>query len=161
MAEMTAAEKAEKEAKDKARQDAFDAYAKPFLEKNAALGTSKGLRFFASSTRGKGSMFINYQGFDTDKPETLPADLKEFAQITGVQDQGELLSLLIEGFNSQNYTTASDPIAEYVNDSWDKDTKAQFRLVVRNLSKAAGLPLEQVVSMVKPGIEKKFAESAK
>ena len=80
MADEVTAEQAKKEAREKE----FEVYSAPFNEKNKALGTSKGLRHFTTSTRGKGSMFINYQGFDTDKPETLPADLKEFAQITGV-----------------------------------------------------------------------------
>ena len=69
-----------------------------------------------------------------------------------------MLDLLIEGYNAVQYQTASDPIAEFVNDSWDKDTKAQFRLVVRNLSKAANITLEAAVAMVKPGIEAKFAK---
>lgn len=149
---------AEEKAKKEQREKAFEEYSKPFVEKNKALGVSKGLRYFTNSTRGKGSMFINYQGFDTDKPETLPSDLKEFAQITGINEQKDLLDLLIEGYNATQYQTASDPIAEFVNDSWDKDTKAQFRLVVRNLSKAADIPLEQAVAMVKPGIEAKFAK---
>jgi hypothetical protein len=128
--------------------------------KNKELGTAKGLRHFAGSTRGKGSMVIQYQGFDTDSPETLPGSLAEFMQLTGVKDEKELLALAIEGFNADAYQTASDPIAEFVNSNWDKDTQSQFRLVVRNMNKSMGISIEEAANMVRPGIEKKLAQSA-
>lgn len=159
MAEELTAE--QEKAKKDARSKEFDTYSAPFLAKNKALGNAKGLRSFTSSTRGKGSMFINYEGFDVDSPETLPASLKEFMEITKIDDQKEILALVIEGFNANAYQTASDPIAEFVNGNWDKDTQMQFRLVVRNMSKAANMSIEDVVKLVKPGVEAKFAAGSK
>lgn len=127
--------------------------------KNDALGSNKGLRHFAGSTRGKGSMIIQYQGFDTDKPETLPTTMAEFAELLGITKPEEILEYAIEGANAVLYRTASDPIAEFVNQSWDKDTQIQFRTVVRNMVKMSGMSIEAVVEMVKPGVEKKFAAS--
>lgn len=127
---------------------------------NAAL-KDKGLRHFYGNTRGKGSMPIRWQAFDESKPDTLPADIKEFTQLTGVTSAEKLLEFLVTGFNDSQYTAASDPIAEHVNPTWDDDTKIQFRNVVRNLTKAMGKTIDEVVAMVKPGIEANFAAKAK
>lgn len=124
---------------------------------NESRGEDKGTRVRVGMTRGKGSLAIKWEAFDESKPKTLPADIKEFMALTGIQDQAKLLEFLIVGYNDSTYTAASDPIAEFVNPSWDDDTKAQFRLVVRNYSKATGSSIEDTVSLMKPGIEKAFA----
>lgn len=126
-----------------------------------AKASGKGLRHFYGNTRGKGSMPIRWSGFDESKPDTLPTDIKEFTQLTGVTSSEKLLEFLITGFNDAQYTAASDPIAEHVNAAWDDDTKTQFRNVVRNLSKAMGKSIDEVVTMVKPGIEQNFAAKGK
>lgn len=123
--------------------------------------SGKGTRVAVGSTRGKGSMVISYEEFDLDSPETLPQSLKEFTELAGVSEPSALLELVLRGFNSLALTTASDPIAEFVNSNWDKDTASQFRNVVRNMTKGAGMPIEVVVNLVKPGFESKFASASK
>lgn len=119
-----------------------------------------GTRAAAGSTRGKGSIVITYEEFDLDDEASLPKSVAEFMKIANVEKQEDLLNFILEGYNTVSLRTASDPIAEYVNGSWDKDTIAQFRLLVRNMSKAFGVSIEDAVSVVKPGIEKKLAASA-
>jgi hypothetical protein len=119
-----------------------------------------GLRLFTGYTRGKGSIAIKWEAFADDSE---PKSLQEFLDVTKAT-QDDLLKYAIVGYNDEQYTAASDPIAEHVNDAWDKDTKAQFRLVVRNLQKAmsaSGATIESVVAMVKPGVEKAFAAKSK
>lgn len=118
--------------------------------------TGKGTRLAVGSTRGKGSMVISYEEFDLDQPDTVPSSFKEFSELTKIDKAEDLLSLALIGFNAQAYQTASDPIAEFVNGNWDADTKLQFRTVVRNMSKGANMPIEEVVKLVKPGFESKF-----
>jgi len=120
--------------------------------------SGKGTRLKYGNTRGKGSIPIKWEAFDESLPDTLPVSIAEFMELTKVKEEKELLNYLIVGFNDDMYTQASDPIAEYVNDAWDKDTKAQFRLVVRNMAKALqGMKsLEEVVAMIKPSVELAF-----
>lgn len=122
--------------------------------------TGKGLRVKTGFTRGKGSMPIRWEAFDESQADTLPKNVQEFLDITKA-NESELLDYLIVGFNDAQYTAASDPIAEHVNLAWDKDTQSQFRLVVRNLSKAMNQSIEDTVAMVKPGVEKAFAAKSK
>ncbi len=72
--------------------------------------------------------------------------------ISGVKDEKEIVSFLIDGFNSAAYTAASDPVAEYVDPTWSDDVQKQFRLVVRNYSNATGVSIEDAVALIKPGI---------
>ena len=123
--------------------------------------TGKGLRTAVGATRGRSTMNIKYQAFDESQPDTLPTTVEEFVSITGIKSNSELASLLIVGFNDRAYTEASDPIAEFVNKSWPDELKAQFRIVVRNLAKMQEISIEDAVKFVKPGVEKKFAASAK
>lgn len=116
----------------------------------------KGLLVAFGNTRGKGSIPIKWDKFDESKPETLPKSMQEFMDISGVKTESELVELVITGFNDAQYTAASDPIAEHVNAAWDKDTQNQFRLVVRNYSKATGSSIEETVSLMKPGVEAAF-----
>lgn len=120
----------------------------------------KGTRLKFGMTRGKGSLPIKWEAFDESKPDTLPSSLEEFISITKA-NKDQLLEWALVGYNDAQYTAASDPIAEHVNATWDDDTKTQFRLVVRNYSKATGMSIEDSVSLIKPGIEKAFAAKSK
>ena len=131
----------------------FEAEAK---EDNATR-SGVGLRVFTGFTRGKGSMPIKWEAFASDSE---PKTLQEFIDLTKA-NQNDILRYAIVGYNDEAYTAASDPIAEHVNKLWDDVTQTQFRLVVRNLSKATGQSIEDVVSMVKPGVEKAFAAKQK
>src|SRR5262245_17694142 len=104
------------------------------VDKVNAERTGVGLRLFCGNTRGKGSQPIKWEAFDDSKPETLPKTMKEFAEITGVKSEADILELVIDGFSANQYRTASDPIAEFVNPAWDADLKLKFRNVVRNYS---------------------------
>lgn len=115
--------------------------------------TGKGTRVRVGQTRGKNPQVISWEAFDDSQPETLPASLSEFMEISKVSDEKEIVSMLIDGFNAQAYTAASDPIAEYVNAAWPDDVQKQFRLVVRNYSNATGASIEDAVALIKPGIE--------
>lgn len=117
-----------------------------------------GLRWFCGFTRGKGSIPIKWEAFDADSE---PKDMQEFVNITKAKGIEAILPWAIIGYNDMRYTEASDPIAEHVNKLWDETTQMQFRLVVRNLSKATGQSFEDVVAMVKPGVEKAFASKQK
>lgn len=108
-------------------------------------------------TRGKNPRPIEYEAFDLEKPETLPTSLQQFMSVTGVKEEKEVLALLIDGFNQNQYAAASDEIGEFINDAWDKDTQAQFRLAVRNTSKLTGQSIEETVAFMKPAIEKGWA----
>ena len=114
--------------------------------------TGKGTRVKVGSTRGRNPQVISFEAFDEAQKETLPTTLSEFMEITKVQDEPTIMEYLIDGFNSSNYTLASDPVAEFVDASWDDDVKKQFRLVVRNYSNATGVSIEDAVALIKPGI---------
>lgn len=120
---------------------------------NLERAKNKGLRVKVGFTRGKGSLPIKWEAFDETIPESMPVSLKEFNDLTGTKTEAELLEYAIVGFNDAQYTAASDPIAEHVNPLWDADTKSQFRLVVRNMSKVLSKSIDDVVAMIKPGVE--------
>jgi hypothetical protein len=111
------------------------------------------------STRGKNPRKIEYLAFDQSVPASLPKSLAEFVGITKA-DEKELLEYAIDGFNSAAYSAASDEIGEFIPDTWDKETAAQFRLAVRNTSKLTGLDIEATVTMLKPAIEKGLTAKA-
>jgi hypothetical protein len=126
------------------------------VTKKASLVTKKG------KTRGKNPRDIEYQAFDLEQPETLPRTYKEFVEVTGLKEEADIVSVLIDGFNQQAYSAASDEIGEFVNDAWDKEFTNQFRLVIRNHSKMTGMGVEETVNLLKPGIEKAWeAKKAK
>jgi hypothetical protein len=122
------------------------------VERKVTLVTKKG------KTRGKNPRDIEYQAFDLEQPNTLPTTQAEFMEATGLNKQEDIVSLLVDGFNLQAYSAASDEIGEYINDEWDKETQNQFRLAVRNMSKLTNQSIEDTVTMLKPGVEKGFAE---
>lgn len=115
--------------------------------------TGKGTRVRVGQTRGKNPQVITWEAFDDSKPETLPLTLAEFMEIAKVNDEGTILSFVIDGFNSAQYTAASDPIAEFVDPTWNDEIQRQFRLVVRNYSNATGVSIEDAVALIKPGIQ--------
>lgn len=115
--------------------------------KTAALSTKKG------STRGKNPRAIEYEAFDREKVETLPKDIATFMAVTKVTEESDLVNLLIDGYNDSQYSAASDEIGEFINDEWNKEYQAQFRLTIRNFSKMSGKSIEDTVSMLKTAID--------
>ena len=116
--------------------------------------TGKGTRVRVGLTRGKNPQVIQFEQFDLGKKETLPTTLSDFMDLTKVTDEPTIMSYLLDGFNDAMYTASSDPIAEFVEASWDEDVKKQFRLVVRNYSNACNVSIEDAVALIKPGIVK-------
>lgn len=119
--------------------------------------TGVGTRVKVGATRGRNVSVINWEAFDDSQPETLPKSIKQFMEVSATADEPTLVGYLIVGYNDAQYSAASDEIGEYLNPMWDKDTVAQFRLVVRNYSKGTGDSIEDAVSLIKPRFEKAFA----
>lgn len=120
----------------------------------------KGTLLRMGQTRGKNPQIVTWEAFDETHPETLPKDLGEFMDLTeafGGKVESNILSWLLDGFNSAQYTAASDPIAEYVEASWPEEIQKGFRLAVRNYSVNAMVSIEDAVALIKPGIEKAVA----
>lgn len=122
-------------------------------EKNKAR-SGKGTRVAVGQTRGRNPQVISWERFDDRLPETLPKTLSEFMEIAKVSDEVTIVSYLLDGYNSAAYTAASDPVAEFVDPTWNEDVQKQFRLVVRNYSNATGVSIEDAVALIKPGIVK-------
>lgn len=118
--------------------------------------TGKGLRQRVGQTRGKNPQVITWEAFDEALPDTLPTSLTEFMDLTKTQDEKVIVSYLVDGFNSAQYTAASDPIAEYVEAYWPEDVQKQFRLVVRNQAAMLNLSIEDAVAMIKPNVDKAY-----
>lgn len=113
----------------------------------------KGTLLRMGQTRGRNPQVVVWEAFDESLPETLPSTLTEFMELSQVKDEKSILSFVIDGFNSAQYTAASDPIAEYVNLAWSDDVQKQFRMAVRNYSNAVGCSIEDAVALIKPGVE--------
>lgn len=122
-----------------------------------ATRTGVGTRVQVGQTRGKNPIVITWEAFDESQPATLPTEIDQFMEVTGVKKQSDLVSFLIVGLNESNYTAASDPLREYVDLSWPPEAQTQFRLVVRNYARGANVPLEDAVALIRPGFEKQFA----
>lgn len=156
---MTQAALSEKEQKAeavKARTAEMDKREKELNTGKTGIGT----RFFLAMTRGKNPQEIKYEAFDNSQAETLPKSISEFLTTVALdptKDEAAIVNLLIEGFNEVAYSSASDPLAEFVEDSWPSEAKTQFRLVVRNYSRGAMVSLEDAVALIKPGFSKQFA----
>ena len=130
---------------------------------NDARGSEKGTRIRVGQTRGRNPQVVKWEAFDESKPETLPATLKEFMDLIGKEDEPTILAYVIDGFNSANYTQASDPVAEYVDATWPEDVQKAFRLVVRQYAANANVTIEDASALIKPGIvmsQKKLTASA-
>lgn len=128
-------------------------------EEENAKRSGVGTRLRVGQTRGKNPMVISWEAFDESKPETLPTSVQEFVNITKSEEK-DLVGYLVTGLNESNYTSASDPLKEFVNPTWPDDAQTQFRLVVRNYSRGANVSLEDAVTLIKPGFEKQFAPAA-
>ena len=138
-------------------KDAKAARTKEMAEREVTLNegkTGKGTRTMLGMTRGRNPQEIQYEAFDESQPDTLPKTLSEFMEVAKVTDEPAIVSFLIDGFNSAQYTAASDPVAEFVDASWPDDVQKQFRIVVRNYSNATGVSIEDAVALIKPGIVK-------
>lgn len=122
--------------------------------------TGVGLRKRVGQTRGKNPQIIEWLAFDDSKPETLPKEMVQFSEVTEVSDEPSLVRLLIIGYNQDQYTSASDPLKEFVNPAWSDDVQTQFRIVVRNYSKGANVSLDDAVNLIKPGFEAQFGKTA-
>ena len=122
--------------------------------------TGIGTRLRVGQTRGKNPVVITWEAFDESKIETLPKTVPQFQEVAGNPDEDVVVSYLISGLNEANYTAASDPLAEFVEDYWPQDAQTQFRLVVRNYSRGAQVSLEDAVGLIKPGFEKQFPKPA-
>lgn len=120
--------------------------------------TGKGTRVRVGQTRGKNPQVITWEAFDEAVPDSLPSTLSEFMEISKVSDEKQIVGYLIDGYNSQAYTAASDPIAEFVDPTWSEDVQRQFRLVVRNYANATQVSIEDAVALIKPGIVKSQAK---
>lgn len=147
----TAAEQAEKVDNKEALKARAAEMAKEEAELNAGR-TGKGTRVFLGMTRGRNPQKIQYEAFDDSQPDTLPKTLSEFMEISKVSDEPTIVGYLLDGFNSAAYTAASDPVAEFVDQTWSDEVQKQFRLVVRNYSNATGVSIEDAVALIKPGI---------
>ena len=122
-------------------------------EKKANEGkTGRGLRTFFGMTRGKTPVMIDYENWDLTQADTLPTSLSEFMDLRKVTEEKDIVRRLILGDNEILYTEASDPVAEFVDDSWPDEVKKGFRLVVRNYATNANVSIEDAVALIKPGI---------
>jgi hypothetical protein len=128
-------------------------------DKANAAKTGVGTRTRVGQTRGKNPIVITWDAFDESKPETLPTTFEAFMEVTGIKEEPTLVDFLITGYNDQQYTAASDPLAEFVEENWPAEAKTQFRLVVRNYARGANVSLEDAVALIKPGFSKQFAPS--
>lgn len=116
--------------------------------------TGKGTRVKVGSTRGKNPQPISFEQFDVSQPDTLPKTLSEFMDLVSEENKTEsaIVNFIIDGYNDAQYSAASDPIAEYIDPSWDEEVQRNFRLVVRNYSQGAKVSIEDAVALIKPGI---------
>lgn len=132
-------------------------------EANAAVvnkgRSGVGTRLKVGATRGKNPQVVTYEAFDESLPDTLP---KSVAQFMGLGEdyavEANLVDFLIRGKNAASYEAASDPLAEYVVNSWASDVQLTFRTAVRNYSKGLGILLEDAVNIIRPGFVAKFGE---
>lgn len=119
--------------------------------------TGKGMRVRVGQTRGKNPQVVSWDAFDDSLPETLPTTMGEFMELTKAQGGAEeknVVGWLIDGFNSAQYTAASDPVAEFIESSWPEDIQRNFRLAVRNYATATQSTIEDAAALIKPGIVK-------
>jgi len=114
----------------------------------------KGTLLRMGQTRGKNPQIVTWEAFDESHPETMPVSLSEFMDLTKVQDEKLIVSFLVDGYNSSQYTAASDPIAEFVEASWPEEIQKNFRMAVRNYATATVSSIEDAVALIKPGIVK-------
>lgn len=139
---------ATKESELKAAQEKADALNKEI--------TGVGMRWRVGQTRGKNPIVISWLAYDESQPNTLPKTIEQFMENAEVDDEPTLVSYLIVGKNDANYTAASDPLAEFVEDYWPAEAQTQFRIVVRNYSRGANVSIEKAVELIKKGFMEQF-----
>lgn len=115
----------------------------------------KGTRLRCGMTRGKNPQIIVWEAYDESQPKTLPVDLGEFMTLAGIEKEEAIMALLIRGANDASQEAASDPVAEYVNPTWDETTAKRFRVTVKNYAADAGVSVEDAAALIRPGIERK------
>jgi hypothetical protein len=71
-------------------------------------------------------------------------------ELTKIEDEKVLVSYLIEGFNSNSLSIASDPIAEFLDPSWTDEIKKGFKTVVKTYAANLKLSIEDAVALIKP-----------
>ncbi len=123
-----------------------------------ASRTGVGTRIFLGMTRGRNPQEIQYENWDESQPTTL---LTTFAQVLDLHKtrgqegdvaEKEIVRRWTLGDNDILYQEASDPVAEFVEQTWPEDVQKGFRLVVRNYSINAKVSIEDAVALIKPGI---------
>ena len=118
----------------------------------------KGTLLRMGQTRGRNPQIVVWEAFDESRPETLPKTLSEFMDLSklSLNDEATLVSYLTDGYNSAQYTAASDPVAEFVEASWPEDIQKNFRMAVKNYAASANCSLQDASDLIKPGINRAF-----
>lgn len=143
-------------AEETARKEALDAAQKAADETNSKR-TGKGTRLSVSSTRGRQSTPVTYESFNEDVAGSLPESIQEFMELSGVDDEAQIVSFLVTGYNDFSFRKASDPVQEYINPVWPSEVAKSFADSVKTLVKNGVMELEAAVALIKPQVDKKFA----
>lgn len=102
--------------------------------------------------RGKGNegKKINYEGISETAPR--PDNPMDAALTLVNGDLQEFWNRYVLGYNEYAYEALADPIAKYLDDSWDDDKRKNFRLTVNAMSKFLGKDKDEVAeSLIKAG----------
>lgn len=102
--------------------------------------------------RGKGNegKKINYQGISETAPR--PDNPMDAALQLVNGDLQEFWNRYVLGYNEYAYEALADPIAKYLDDSWDDDKRKNFRLTVNAMSKFLGKDKDEVAeNLIKAG----------
>ncbi len=102
--------------------------------------------------RGKGNegKKINYQGISETAPR--PDNPMDAALQLVNGDLQEFWNRYVLGYNEYSYEALADPIAKYLDDSWDDDKRKNFRLTVNAMSKFLGKDKDEVAeNLIKAG----------
>ena len=102
--------------------------------------------------RGKGNegKKISYQGISETAPR--PDNPMDAALQLVNGDLQEFWNRYVLGYNEYSYEALADPIAKYLDDSWDDDKKKNFRLTVNAMSKFLGKDKDEVAEgLIKQG----------
>jgi hypothetical protein len=164
-------------AEKQAEKDAMKAREKEIAEKQKDANQNKkgiGVRTFYGMTRGRNPQMISYDQWDVDqeieKVSTVPTSFAEVLDINktrgldGDAAEKEIVKRWLLGDNEMLYKEASDPVAEFVEASWDDADKKAFKLVIKNYATSTATSIEDTVALFKPGftaaVEKRAKEAA-
>jgi hypothetical protein len=94
--------------------------------------------------RGKGNegKKVNYQGISEDAPR--PDNPLDAALQLVSGDLQNFWERFVLGYNEYSYTAVADPIAAFLDASWDADKTKNFRMTVNAMSKLTGRDKEEV-----------------